>query len=183
MTTVENSSPILKLEPHLKKSKLSEEAQFKDLYFKYQALVRSVLYKMGVKTNLDDLCQDVFVKVWRNLHKFEGRSQLKQWISKIAVNTAVDYFRKNKLKTISHEKLNLAQAPSSNRSEKQDLILKGLANLNLQQREVLVLVSLEGFSLGEASQMLEIPEGTAKSRLFYAKKSMQEFLIKEGQLS
>ena len=86
----------------------NQEQLFKDLYKKYGLKVqRLCLGYTGNQMEAEDLLQEVFVKVWQNLYKFRGDSQISTWIYRIAVNTCLYHLRSTKNK----RSVDLTQAP------------------------------------------------------------------------
>ena len=73
------------------------DLQFKDIYNNYsQKVLRLCLGYTGDSAQADDLCQEVFIKVWENLSKFRGDSQISTWIYRITVNTCLLHLRNEK---------------------------------------------------------------------------------------
>ncbi|MCP5468358.1 MAG: sigma-70 family RNA polymerase sigma factor [Deltaproteobacteria bacterium] len=170
-----------------KGDKLRSLEDFSDLYDQYHRQVRSVLYRMGAKEELDDLVQEVFLKVWQALPTFKGKSRFSTWIYRIAMNTAIDRFRKLKTRGGPAEQLDEEKTSGNEHydaqvenTENQQLISDALGELNEEQRSVLVLHLMEGKKLKEVAKILELPLGTVKSRLHYAKQSMQGYLSDRG---
>ena len=155
---------------------------FKEIYDQYNTQVRStIFFYTRDKDSVDDSVQECFIKIWKNLHKFDGRSSLKTWIYRIAINTAIDTARKNKKHAYSAE---IEDKEDDTDFEKQtiekELITKGFGSLNEKHKTVLVLYAYEGQKIKEISEILKISEGTVKSRLFSAKKNFSNFLKDHG---
>jgi RNA polymerase sigma-70 factor (ECF subfamily) len=130
---------------------------------------------MGASSHLDDLTQEVFVKVWKALPRFSFRSSMKTWIYRIAVNTAIDHGRKKKL--VPND---IVPVGVSEESEEQIILRESLADMELDERSLIVLFYYEGLTLKEISVVLEIPVGTVKSRLHHAREKLEEVLVKRG---
>lgn len=162
---------------------LEEEHEiFSALYRDYHRLVRTLLVNICGGYELDDLVQETFVRIWKGLPKFNGKSGPKTWIYRITVNTAFDHLRKNKkLKRPLELETNLH---GTDREEAkmmaQELVQKGLKTLDPIHRTVLVLALMEELSIREIANIANISEGTVKSRLHYAKKKFLEFLDQKG---
>lgn len=152
---------------------------FSELYSAYASLVRSVIYKLCQPQELDDLVQEVFVKIWKGLPKFRQGSQLKTWIYRVAYNSAVDALRKKK---VFFEELDEGIAEKEPKEDRfcREMILKGLSKLTEEHRTVLVLCCLEELTVEEAAEVTKAPVGTVKSRLHYAKANLHEILKREG---
>ena len=155
---------------------------FRQIYDEYKAQVRStIFFYMRDKSNVDDCVQECFIKIWKSYHKFDNRSTLKTWVYRIAINTAIDNVRKNK----KHMNINqLVESDDGTDLEKQtieqELILKGLNSLNEKQKSVLILYAYEGQKIKEIGEILNVSEGTVKSRIFSARENFSNFLKDNG---
>ncbi|MBF0493456.1 MAG: sigma-70 family RNA polymerase sigma factor [Deltaproteobacteria bacterium] len=156
-----------------------ELASFSDLYYQYKDLIRGVLFRLTPFDQIDDLAQETFLKIWKGLPGFQGKSSLRVWIYRIAYHVAVDALKKRKA---IREVASCEETGTSFESQwmNQKLVRKILKELPLENRSVLVLFFMEELSLEEISETLEIPTGTVKSRLHYSKQKMLETLGKEG---
>lgn len=152
---------------------------FSELYETHALLVRSVIYKLCHPQNLDDLVQEVFIKIWNGLPKFRMGSKLKTWIYRIAYNSAVDALRKKK---VVFQELDETTGKVEHRQDwfYRTLILKGLNQLTEEHRSVLVLCCLEELTVEEVAEIIHVPVGTVKSRVHHAKANLYEILKKEG---
>jgi RNA polymerase sigma-70 factor (ECF subfamily) len=142
---------------------------------------------------LDDLVQEVFLRVWRGLPKLRNSSYFATWIYRITWNVAQDQRKKyGKMSQIqgnvsSEETLNYMESkavetPILLNLHYQDLVKRGLRSLKLEQRAVLILHDLEDLPQKEVAEILNIPVGTVKSRLFNARRAMKSFLQQEGEI-
>ncbi len=156
---------------------------FASLYQEYAGLVRSVVFRMSGKQHLDDTVQDVFVRIWQSLDKFAGKSSLRTWIYRIAVNTTIDHLRKNSrnvLRLVTTDTSELVATDDGDTVSAEDLINKALATLSVDFRTTLVLHAFEGLSTKEVASVLNIAEGTVKSRLKRARDQVAVFLKNNG---
>ena len=156
---------------------------FKLLYDRHHAQVRSTMYRLTPfreGSELDDAVQEVFIRLWKGMPSFEGRSNVKTWIYRITVNTAWDLMRKRKWTQFFPfvEELLIGEnhEGSSEQIQEKDMIRKALQTLSLDHRVVFVLHVMEGHEQNEVAQMLEVPVGTVKSRLHHARLELQNFL-------
>lgn len=164
----------------LKKADVGESPDFEALYERYRRLVRSVLFKLALRDDVDDLVQETFLKVWRSKDSVREPAKLKSWVVRIAVNVARDSGRKGR-RFPSSVPLEEGNSPATeSRPEEQQRLLNGLAELSAAHREVLVLHCLEGLSLEESAESLGLSVGTVKSRLHYAKSRLHAYLSKTG---
>lgn len=132
-----------------------------------------------------DVLQDGFIKVFRNLDKFRGDGSFEGWIRRIFVNTAIEYYRKavNMKPVTEKEERTLEDADLSaldNLHEKE--IMKLINELSPGYKTVFNLYVIEGYSHKEIAEMMGISEGTSKSQLARAKAVLQK-MIKERNLA
>ncbi|MEL6495266.1 MAG: sigma-70 family RNA polymerase sigma factor [Cyanobacteria bacterium J06623_7] len=167
---------------------------FRLLYQRYQQRVRSTLYQLCGASLLDDLVQEVFLKVWKGLPKLKNTQYFSTWLYRISWNVATDRRRKlarGQEKTSLNEKIwekeahnsksaSLESAPDLMQLHYRDLVQRGLSNLSLEHRAVLVLHDLEDLPQKQVAEILNIPVGTVKSRLFHARNSLKKFLERQG---
>jgi RNA polymerase sigma-70 factor (ECF subfamily) len=171
-----------------------DSAAFRALFDKYHR--RAFAVAMGVVKNEDDALdavQNAFVKVHKNIHKFQGSSSFYTWLYRIVMNVSIDHVRKtSRRKTLDfderalHEESEVAgdgalvpHVTNANpgkavlRRELGEAIQAALAELPEHHRAVIVLREVEGMSYEEMAEALEVPKGTIMSRLFHARKKMQ----------
>lgn len=147
--------------------------------------IKSVIKKL-TGTDNDDIEQEVYIRAWQNLPKYEEMGKFKQWICTLTANVCRDYFRSKKFKTQSKEVTDnnfeeIYQDSSSpedklDSKQRQKIILKAVDDLPKIYREVIVLFEFEEYSLEKISKKLDIPEGTVKSRLSNARKILSKNL-------
>ena len=171
-----------------------DRACFRLLYQRYQQRVRSTLYQLCGTTLLDDLVQEVFLKAWKGLPKLKTPKYFATWLYRISWNVAADRRRKlakSQEKTslnedgdkdsLNYSKLSSAQdTPDLMHLHYQDLVQRGLNNLSFEHRTVLVLHDLEDLPQKQVAEILDVPVGTIKSRLFHARNSLRKFLEQQG---
>lgn len=173
--------------------KAGDAEAYRGLVEKYQGRIYAVVYGM-VRNQEDarDIAQDTFIKAYRNLDSFRLESSFYTWLYRIAMNLAIDWTRRGKRQATSSFDEAVAQrdgeggiaephhadnpAKSLERKQLYAVIMDALDKLPEDQKQVLLLRELEGLSYKEISDLLEIPEGTVMSRLFYARKKMQKLL-------
>lgn len=160
---------------------------FRLLYRRHVGPVRRLVYQMTTDSQvLDDLTQDVFLKVHRNLSKFRGDAQFSTWLFRIAYNVCQDYHRRkgrsNKIVSLPVEDLPIS-APDAevlSRLDRQELVGRALETLTPDHRAVVILHDLQEKSQEEVAQILEVPVGTIKSRLFYGRRKLKEWFSAQG---
>ncbi|MFC5403765.1 RNA polymerase sigma factor [Cohnella soli] len=128
----------------------------------------------------DDISQEVFIKVFRNMHAFRRDASVKTWLLTITRNTAIDFqrsafFRKVTLSDTMEER-------GESESVEHDVLAKATVNdmwrmvleLPKKYREVIILYAHHQLSLKEIAQVLEVTEGTVKSRMFHARQKLSK---------
>lgn len=154
---------------------------FEALYREHCGMVRAVIYHITGIEELDDVVQETFVKLWSGMDRFHGNSSLRTWVYRVTVNAALDHTRKMKRWRFGSLKEQLAgPLDVERRVGNAALVQKALALLPEEQRVPVVLHSLEGLSNGEIAAVLEIPEGTVRSRIYYGKETLLKYLEQNG---
>jgi RNA polymerase sigma factor (sigma-70 family) len=154
---------------------------FSELVRQHRQGVINVVYRMCGDAELaEDAAQDAFIKAWQNLYRYQPRSPFRNWLYRIATNTALDLLRRRRetvdidlvpIKTTQPgpEAVNLTQ-------ERAILIQNAVMDLSPASRSVLILREYEGLSYLEIADTLGIPLGTVMSRLNYARKQLRKSL-------
>jgi RNA polymerase sigma-70 factor (ECF subfamily) len=161
------------------------QASWRQLYQRHQGEARAVLFRiLGPVADLDDLVQTVFVKVYRTLDRFEGRSKLSTWLYRICVHVAMDRLRikKRQKATVGLEDAPPQADPRADPSEVTEMIedilhlQKALTRIKDPKRTVLVLHDLMEVPTEEIASMQNAPIPTVRSRLFYARRELARAL-------
>jgi len=158
---------------------------FRWLYRRYQGRVRSTLYQLCAGASLDDLVQEVFLRAWKGLPRFRQSAQFSTWLYRIVWNVASDCRRQRARTRAQQQQLpqlvSVAHDPAGlTHLHYQDLVQRGLQQLSLEHRDVLVLHDLEQLPQAQVAQILGIPVGTVKSRLHHGRAQLRQFLQREG---
>ena len=147
---------------------------FAELVREHSALVYRVALRMLGDGETQDACQDVWIKVWRNINSFRGDSAFSTWLYKITMNTCLNIRAKelrrerwelrDELPYLPEADGNFENNPEATTlsRERKDELLDALQRLRVEHRAALVLRHLEELNYREISEVLEIPEGTAK---------------------
>jgi RNA polymerase sigma factor (sigma-70 family) len=135
-----------------------------------------------------DLCQEIFMKVYRNLEGFRGESKLSTWIAQIAYNTSLNHSLKKRPSLWDdslrgagiREPEDIGSPPPDERTASRDVSEKlhaEISRLPARYRAVLTLFHLEGMPIGEIAVVMDMPVGTVKNDLFRARKILKEKLL------
>lgn len=162
------------------------EAAFDDLYRHYERLVYYIAYKQTQNdADAKDVVQETFLEVKRTIHTLQNPQAFKYWLNRITLSKCKNLFRKNRYVNIDCEQPivennNIEERsyliPHENARKNSDcrLIRQFINELPKGQREVLILFYLEELRLEEIARHLEIPLGTVKSRLSYARDALKD---------
>jgi len=176
--------------------KAGNEKAFAEIVFHYQKKVFNIAYRMlGNFEEAKDLAQEVFISVFDSIKDLKEEIKFDAWLTQITLNHCRNrwkylkrrqYFNSESLDDpIETEDGNIPKAivdPSDSpetlyeKKSIQEFIQRGLLELKEDQRELLVLRDLQGFSYGEMGELLGLPEGTIKSKLHRARMELKEVL-------
>ncbi len=178
-----------------------DKAAFRILFDRYNRRAYGVAFGV-VKNQQDalDVVQEAFIKVHKHLDGFQGNSSFYTWLYRIVMNLSIDHLRRGRKNTEFDDTIRkddtladgamLPQSAHENpsrmvaRKELTDHIQAALAELPEYHRAVIILREVEGLSYEEMAKILRVPKGTIMSRLFHARRKMQERLASylEGDL-
>jgi RNA polymerase sigma-70 factor (ECF subfamily) len=147
-------------------------AELASLYDAHVKVVRSVLARLCSvdDARLDDLTQEVFLRAWRS--DFRGQSSAKTWLCRIAKNLAIDTWRARKETVDADTIIERLPSPGVDPTARVQA-LEMLARLPFDDQLLLVLACVEEWSMTEIGEVLEIPAGTVKSRLFALRQQLR----------
>lgn len=118
----------------------------------------------------EDLAQETFLRAFTRLHTFAYRSRFSTWLFQVARNLAVDALRGRERRNLLPTRLGpTTPAPGVELGSE---LGAAVATLSPKLREALLLVEVMGFTCRETGQILSVPEGTVKSRLFHARRQL-----------
>jgi RNA polymerase sigma-70 factor (ECF subfamily) len=152
---------------------------FEEIFDTYGQFVWRILGKLGVfQSDIPDVCQDVFVVVYRRLEDYDGRASLRSWIYGICVRVAADHRRRRAGRReqvedpLPEPALSSHQEGDLERRRAEAMLSATLAALDEEKRAVFVLFELEEFSMSEVAAAVGCPLQTAYSRLYAARKAV-----------
>ncbi len=148
----------------------------RELYQRYKDAMYTLAYRVMNEGELaNDVLQEGFVKVFRNLHKFRRESTLGAWIKTIIVRTALSKVKRQPRFEEIQDHHRSGYVDWGTRLDT-EYLERAIGNLPEGYRMVFVLVEVEGYTHKEVAQLLGISVGTSKSQLFYAKKKLRELI-------
>jgi RNA polymerase sigma-70 factor (ECF subfamily) len=180
----------------VRRAKRGDQKAFRTLMEQYRRKVFSIAYGMVHDPEAAyDICQEVFVKVYRYLGSFQGTSSFYTWLYRISVNLSIDWLRKQgRQDLVDFDDTLLRREPDGaealvvpkvqdsdplkalNRKELRGQIEKAFESLSEKHRAVLLLREVEGLSYDEIARVLKIHKGTVMSRLHHARRNLQRAL-------
>lgn len=182
----------------IRRAKNGDQAAFEELVSAYEKKIYNMgLRYTGSQQDALDICQEVFLRLFRFIGQFNEASSFSTWLYRIAVNVCKDTIRKKqKVVELSFEvedeegnyevevsDLRYNPEDSVQRRELRHQILHAIAELPEKYREIIILRDINGLSYEEISRCLELEEGTVKSRISRAREKLRVFLSKTGNFS
>jgi RNA polymerase sigma-70 factor (ECF subfamily) len=172
----------------VRRAQSGDEAAFRELVEKYQSKVFSIIHGIvRQKNDVEDIAQQVFTKIYFSIKNFDFRSSPITWIYKITVNECFDYLRKKKVRKLVYES-DLSEdevrrventEPATDRTPRadtslasRDYVTKLLDRVSDEERTLLMMKEVEGYSVEELASMLNMNENTVKVKLFRARQKL-----------
>jgi RNA polymerase sigma-70 factor (ECF subfamily) len=146
------------------------------------AIYRWLLRLVGDEALAEDLLSDVFLDVWRKAATFEARSSVSTWLLAIARYKALSARRSQPHAELNDELASTVADPADDpelvlqKKNRAELLRQSLVKLSLEHGEVIDLVYYHGESVKEVAEIVGINEATVKTRIFYARKKLAEFV-------
>jgi RNA polymerase sigma-70 factor, ECF subfamily len=179
----------------VKRCQAGNTEAFDELVTRYRTRIFAMIYNM-VHNEQDawDLAQDSFVKAWKSIKRFRGKSSFYTWVYRIVMNVTIDWLRKKQVKgagvefddAIQLKEINPASKtlPKADplpyermeRAEVRTRIDDAIKQLSPEHRAVILMKETEGMQYHEIAESLGCSIGTVMSRLFYARKKLQNLL-------
>jgi RNA polymerase sigma-70 factor (ECF subfamily) len=172
----------------VRRAQAGDESAFQEIVERYQSKVFSIIHGIVRQRNdVEDIAQQVFAKVYFSIRNFDFRSSLITWIYKITVNECFDYLRKKKVRKLVYESdMSEDEVRRVENSEpavertaradstlaRRDYILKLMDRVSEEERQLLMLKEVEGYSVEELASMLKMNENTIKVKLFRARQKL-----------
>ncbi|HEY6626027.1 MAG TPA: sigma-70 family RNA polymerase sigma factor [Ignavibacteriaceae bacterium] len=158
-----------------------DKSAFQILVKRHKEKVRNIIFiTMNNSALVDDIAQDVFITVFRNLKHFRFESQFTTWLYRITVNRCKDYLRKMNVRKIfspieEGSEVSEYSSPVEN-NDISRIVMNAISKLPVKLRMPLILKDIEGFSYQEISETLKCEMGTVKSRIFRGREKLKEIL-------
>jgi len=160
-----------------------DTSAFDELVNKHKDRIYRLAYKMlGGEYEVDDVTQEVFLKVYRSIGKFRYQSSFSTWLTQIAVNHCMNYLKsQRKFKLLpsglfSKRSSVVSPQAMAERNEKCERVCRAINDLPLKQKAVIIMYYFEDYSCEEIAEIMNCSVGTVKSRLFYARMELKKQL-------
>ena len=176
-----------------------DDTAFEEFVSEYEKKIYTLaLRQMGNSQDAEDITQEVFLRVYRNIGTFRAESRLSTWVYQITMNACIDATRRRSRRVevtpmytdedgeeqVPVELPDESYAPERvyEQTALRDQIREGLAHLSEEHRRILILRDINGLSYTEIGEVLGLSEGTVKSRLFRARDRMCTLLRAHGNI-
>ncbi len=166
------------------KAQAGDAESFHEIVTKYDSRIMTLTLQIAQnKEDAEDIYQETFIKVYKNISKFRFESDIYTWIYRIAVNTAYNYKRKHsKISVVEPNEetgfdfLDWVYDPQSSEDNREELVMainQSLLELSHQQRTVFILKHLQQLKIKDIASILDISDGTVKKYLFRAMEKLR----------
>lgn len=172
----------------LRECKNGNQQAFKEIFYNYRSYAYNLIYKItGKNGNHEDLLQEIFLQIYLSLKTFRGDSSFSTWFHRLVIQVCTGQWRYQQAKkripdenTVDFDSVDHLVSnrdfDSGHQLELKDMVEKALGSLNEKMRVPLVLNVYSDMDLSEIAEILDVPEGTIKSRLFTARMKVKEYL-------
>ncbi|MHB8581116.1 MAG: RNA polymerase sigma factor [Ignavibacteriaceae bacterium] len=158
-----------------------DESTFNLLVLRHKEKVRNIIYlTLNNHELVDDIAQDVFITVYKNLKRFRFESQFTTWLYRITINKCKDHLRKIKIRSIftpiKDEEEDFGYSTSPEEKDVAEIVRKAIDQLPDKLKIPLLLKDIEGLSYQEIAESIQCEIGTVKSRIFRAREGLRNIL-------
>jgi RNA polymerase sigma-70 factor, ECF subfamily len=175
----------------LERARAGDRSAFDSIVTLHQRRVLATAWRLlGRLEDAEDAAQEVFMRLFRSLHRFDTKRELTPWLYRMTVNVCHDLRRKReRSRTLSMDKVfQVAVSPSEiednlHHSEQRQIVEQSLGALTGKERAVIVLRDLEGLSTREVASILGSTETTVRSQVSVARVKIKKFLDRKGVLN
>ena len=157
------------------------------LYGRHNVRVfRFALRFLNDESMAEDMVSEVFLDVWRQAERFEGRSKVSTWLLAMARNKALSVLRRRSTEELGEEVAEFIEDPadgpevSMQKQQQASMLQECLTQLSPAHREIVDLVYYHGKTIEEVVEIIGVPVSTVKTRMFYARKRIGELMSAKG---
>jgi RNA polymerase sigma-70 factor (ECF subfamily) len=168
----------------VRRAQTGDKLAFGELVRRYQRPVYGFVYRLTQDQDAaEDVAQEVFVRAWSYLHRFDAERPFKPWLYRIAANRCASrHERQAGRVTVGLEDMDSEPAAADNpagdaeRAELAAKVREAVAELSVQQRQAIALVELDGQSANEAAEVMGCSPATVRQHIFRGKKRLKQLL-------
>lgn len=173
----------------MEETRKGNKKSFELLVIKYEKKVFGLIYRFTKDQEIvAELAQETFLKAYRAIHNFKGRSSFYTWLRQIAINNSINYLHSKRdivsLDADNNAEAYIIQEPQNNDRPNPETFAVAQENITTVRaaldaiperfRSILIMREFEDMSYEEIAQVLECPVGTVRSRLFHARRVLKE---------
>ena len=172
----------------LEKAREGNRRAFEVLFKRHYASVRRIVISViGPCDDVEDVVQNVFLRVYRTAMNFQGKSKFTSWLFRVAINMTYDHMRQKKRSgqliehwLEKHPEPSPGNTPLDNSLNREEVkkVSDALGKLKSHKRNVFILFEIQGLTLDEIAQTLDLSTTTVWSRLYQARKDFKKFYEK-----
>ncbi len=164
------------LDSYIRRAKQGDQSAFEELVNRTHLMLRKVALPLLPASAVDDVLQETYLLMYRKLHYLKRPEAFRSWLTRIALNVCYTWRRKLK----PSEELEEESLPAVQPEEPMDVVAlrSALGQLKDKDRNIIILREYLEMSYEEIADALDLPEGTVRSRLFYARKKLKDLLSK-----
>jgi RNA polymerase sigma-70 factor (ECF subfamily) len=158
-----------------------DRTAWSDLHRLYRPQALAFLRRLGVgPREVEDACQEVFLQIFRYLHRFERRAEFRTWVYKLCISQAARLRRRAALLKPLRWLKSEAAFPEWSESRAVELVDRALSALSPRARTVFVLFEIEGVPAGEIAEMLDSPAASVRRQIQEARRRFELFIQTGG---
>ena len=156
------------------------ERAFRALVDRYQRGVLSLVLRIvGNREDAEDVAQEAFAKAYRSFRQLRDRERFRAWLVRMTFRMAIDRQRANRRRFVREQAIEIARETTGDtvvEHERAEQLWRAIDALPERLRLTIVLAGIQGHDIREVAMLLDVPDGTVKSRLFLARKQLRERL-------
>lgn len=170
----------------VEKAVAGDALAFRQLVERHQVFVHRVAYRLvGTTSDAEDITQEAFIRLWKNLSRYKPEIRMTTWLYKIVTNLCLDFLKSRRRKMakmtadIREDNVHIHTSPADQGMVDEELRLaleEFSSALSPKQKAVFVLRDLEDVEMKEIGEILSMAPGQVKSNLYYARKRMAELI-------
>ena len=185
----------------IKKAQKGDVESFEEILYRYQSIIYNISYRFaGSSEDAEDMTQEVFIKIFRNINSFQFKSKLSTWIYRVTTNTCLDIVKRKKDnmtafslddtledgegKLLSSEIADSRPTPDkqAEQHEIKNAVNKAISQLPEDYRAVVILRDIHGLPYDDIAEIVDCSVGTVKSRISRGRRKLREILLKDREL-